>query len=40
MRDDQIESMEKLAEEVADDFIVTTCAAINHIYRNQTRAWR
>lgn len=29
MRDDQIESMEKLAEEVADDFIVTTCAAIN-----------
>ncbi len=29
MRDDQIESMKKLAEEVADDFIVTTCAAIN-----------
>lgn len=29
MRDDQVEKMEKLAEEVADDFIITTCAAIN-----------
>lgn len=29
MRDDQVEKMEKLAEEVADDFIITTCKAIN-----------
>ncbi|MFX7516496.1 hypothetical protein ABTJ36_08935 [Acinetobacter baumannii] len=29
MRDDQVEKMERLAEEVADDFIITTCAAIN-----------
>ena len=29
MRDDQVEKMENLAEEVADDFIITTCAAIN-----------
>ncbi|MCH7307832.1 hypothetical protein MMO38_06715 [Acinetobacter sp. NIPH 1852] len=29
MRDEQVEKMEKLAEEVADDFIITTCAAIN-----------
>ncbi|WP_180023412.1 hypothetical protein [Acinetobacter sp. YH1901134] len=29
MRDDQIEDLIKLSEDVADDFIVTTCAAIN-----------
>lgn len=29
MRDDQVEKIEKLAEEVTEDFIITTCAAIN-----------
>lgn len=29
MKDEQVEKLEKLAEEVADDFIITTCAAIN-----------
>lgn len=29
MRDDQVEKIQKLAEDVADDFILTTCAAIN-----------
>lgn len=29
MRDEQIEKIENLAEEVTDDFIITTCKAIN-----------
>ena len=29
MNDEQVEKLERLAEEVADDFIITTCAAIN-----------
>lgn len=38
MQDEQVERLEKLAEEVADDFIITTCAAINtNIHTKQGR---
>lgn len=35
MRDDQVEKIQKLAEDVADDFILTTCAAVNTTIANK-----